>query len=148
MYLLHVKHVLWLPVLFMAWFSASLHRYYTRYPIDSVRPIYKKGRKWCKVSMPISHPLLKDNITYGSKPLRFNHWRRVQLELTVDVSRWRSFTPSCVHHRCFVEFERNKMVAVGDVVLLEHGKASWTTKLLPLWRHILFLCIFQLNSWD
>ncbi|XP_026551343.1 39S ribosomal protein S18a, mitochondrial [Pseudonaja textilis] len=50
-----------------------LNRYHTRYPIDSVRPIYKKGRKWCKVPMPISHPALKDNVTYGSKPLRFNH---------------------------------------------------------------------------
>ncbi|XP_070590300.1 large ribosomal subunit protein mL66 [Erythrolamprus reginae] len=49
------------------------NRYHTRYPSDSVRPIYNKGRKWCKVPMPISHPLLKDNITYGSKPLRFNH---------------------------------------------------------------------------
>ncbi|XP_039198677.1 39S ribosomal protein S18a, mitochondrial [Crotalus tigris] len=50
-----------------------LNRYHTRYPIKAVRPIYKKGRKWCKVPMPISHPILKDNITYGSKPLRFNH---------------------------------------------------------------------------
>ncbi|XP_042294538.1 39S ribosomal protein S18a, mitochondrial isoform X2 [Sceloporus undulatus] len=50
-----------------------LNRYLTRYSINSVKPIYNKGRKWCKVPMPISHPILRDNVNYGSKPLRFNH---------------------------------------------------------------------------
>ncbi|XP_054854340.1 39S ribosomal protein S18a, mitochondrial [Eublepharis macularius] len=50
-----------------------LNRYLTRYSIRSVQPIWNKGHKWCKVPMPVSHPILKDNINYGSKPLRFNH---------------------------------------------------------------------------
>uniref|UniRef100_A0A8D0BGS3 Large ribosomal subunit protein mL66 n=1 Tax=Salvator merianae TaxID=96440 RepID=A0A8D0BGS3_SALMN len=53
--------------------ETRLNRYLTRYSIKSVKPIYNKGRKWCKVPMPISHPILRDNINYGSKPLRFNH---------------------------------------------------------------------------
>nr|XP_060610021.1 large ribosomal subunit protein mL66 isoform X2 [Anolis sagrei ordinatus] len=51
----------------------TLNRYLTRYSVRSVKPIYNKGRKWCKVPMPISHPILKDNVNYGSKPPRFNH---------------------------------------------------------------------------
>ncbi|XP_053238845.1 39S ribosomal protein S18a, mitochondrial isoform X1 [Podarcis raffonei] len=51
----------------------KLNRYLTRYSIKSVRPIWNKGHKWCKVPMPISHPILRDNVTYGSKPPRFNH---------------------------------------------------------------------------
>ncbi|XP_048339463.1 39S ribosomal protein S18a, mitochondrial isoform X1 [Sphaerodactylus townsendi] len=51
----------------------KLNRYLTRYSVTSVKPIWKKGPKWCKVPMPISHPILKDNIYYGSKPPRFNH---------------------------------------------------------------------------
>ncbi|XP_063161229.1 large ribosomal subunit protein mL66 [Candoia aspera] len=50
-----------------------LNRYNTRYSSRSMKPIYNKGRKWCKVPMPVSHPILKDNINYGSKALRFNH---------------------------------------------------------------------------
>ncbi|XP_053160172.1 39S ribosomal protein S18a, mitochondrial [Hemicordylus capensis] len=51
----------------------KLNRYLTRYSVKSVKPILNKGHKWCKVPMPISHPILKDNINYGAKPLRFNH---------------------------------------------------------------------------
>ncbi|XP_066467673.1 large ribosomal subunit protein mL66 [Tiliqua scincoides] len=51
----------------------KLNRYLTRYSVKSVKPIWNKGHKWCKVPMPISHPILKDNINYGSKPLRFDH---------------------------------------------------------------------------
>ncbi|XP_077198818.1 large ribosomal subunit protein mL66 [Paroedura picta] len=50
----------------------KLNRYLTRYAVGSVKPILNKGRKWCKVPMPVSHPILKDNIYYG-KPPRFNH---------------------------------------------------------------------------
>ncbi|XP_062980323.1 large ribosomal subunit protein mL66 [Elgaria multicarinata webbii] len=51
----------------------KLNRYLTRYSVRSMKPIYNKGRKWCKVPMPVSHPILRDNINYGSKPPRFNH---------------------------------------------------------------------------
>ncbi|XP_061480793.1 large ribosomal subunit protein mL66 [Rhineura floridana] len=51
----------------------KLNRYLTRYSITSVRPIWNKGHKWCKVPMPISHPVLRDNVNYGTKPYRFNH---------------------------------------------------------------------------
>ncbi|XP_044302981.1 39S ribosomal protein S18a, mitochondrial [Varanus komodoensis] len=49
----------------------KLNRYLTRYSIKSMKPIYKKGPRWDKVPMPVSHPILRDNINYGSKPLRF-----------------------------------------------------------------------------
>ncbi|XP_015276970.1 PREDICTED: 28S ribosomal protein S18a, mitochondrial [Gekko japonicus] len=51
----------------------KLNRYLTRFSDVSVKPIWNKGHKWCKVPMPISHPILKDNIYYGRNPPRFNH---------------------------------------------------------------------------
>ncbi|XP_057679080.1 39S ribosomal protein S18a, mitochondrial [Corythoichthys intestinalis] len=51
----------------------QLNRYLTRWSIKSVKPIYKRGLKWCKKRMPIGSPLLKDNIRYGPKPLYLNH---------------------------------------------------------------------------
>ncbi|KAJ1148405.1 hypothetical protein NDU88_001241 [Pleurodeles waltl] len=50
-----------------------LNRYLTRWSIDSVKPIYKKGLKWCKVRMDVGDPALKDNINYGKKPLYLKH---------------------------------------------------------------------------
>ncbi|XP_069464875.1 large ribosomal subunit protein mL66 [Ambystoma mexicanum] len=46
-----------------------LNRYLTRWSVDSVKPIYKKGLKWNKVRMPVGDPVLKDNINYGKKHL-------------------------------------------------------------------------------
>ncbi|XP_053314552.1 39S ribosomal protein S18a, mitochondrial [Spea bombifrons] len=50
-----------------------LNRYLTRYSVTSVKPILKKGLKWCKVRMPVGHPALKDNINYRKKPLYLKH---------------------------------------------------------------------------
>ncbi|KAM7368039.1 hypothetical protein PAMP_014292 [Pampus punctatissimus] len=51
----------------------QLNRYLTRWSIDSVKPIYKKGLKWCKKRMPIGHPVLKDNVHYSVKPIYTKH---------------------------------------------------------------------------
>ncbi|KAL4630588.1 28S ribosomal protein S18a, mitochondrial, partial [Arapaima gigas] len=50
-----------------------LNRYLTRWSIDSVKPILKKGLKWCKVPMPVGDPCLKNNIRYTLKPLYTKH---------------------------------------------------------------------------
>uniref|UniRef100_A0A8P4KG94 Large ribosomal subunit protein mL66 n=1 Tax=Dicentrarchus labrax TaxID=13489 RepID=A0A8P4KG94_DICLA len=42
--------------------KAQLKRYLTRWSIDSVKPIYKTGLKWCKKHMAVGHPALKDNV--------------------------------------------------------------------------------------
>ncbi|XP_012724294.2 39S ribosomal protein S18a, mitochondrial [Fundulus heteroclitus] len=47
----------------------QLNRYLTRWSIDSVKPIYKKGLKWCKKRMDVGHPALRNNVRYGVKPL-------------------------------------------------------------------------------
>ncbi|XP_020640740.1 large ribosomal subunit protein mL66 [Pogona vitticeps] len=62
-----------LPEGFVPKYKTKFNRYLTRYSIRSVDPIYNKGRKWCRVGMPVSHPALKDNIYYGSKPPLFYH---------------------------------------------------------------------------
>lgn len=51
----------------------KLNRYLTRWSIDSVKPIYKKGLKWNKKPMHVGSPLLQDNIRYGVKPLYVKH---------------------------------------------------------------------------
>ncbi|XP_017291466.1 39S ribosomal protein S18a, mitochondrial [Kryptolebias marmoratus] len=51
----------------------QLNRYLTRWSIDSVKPIYKKGLKWCKKPMVVGHPALKNNVRYSVKPLCFKH---------------------------------------------------------------------------
>uniref|UniRef100_A0A3Q4IAP3 Large ribosomal subunit protein mL66 n=1 Tax=Neolamprologus brichardi TaxID=32507 RepID=A0A3Q4IAP3_NEOBR len=51
----------------------ELNRYLTRWSIDSVKPIYKTGLKWCKKRMPVGHPILKNNVRYGVKPLYIKH---------------------------------------------------------------------------
>ncbi|XP_067428526.1 39S ribosomal protein S18a, mitochondrial [Thunnus thynnus] len=51
----------------------QLNRYLTRWSIDSVKPIYKTGLKWCKKRMPVGHPVLKDNVRYGVKPVYTKH---------------------------------------------------------------------------
>ncbi|XP_005745673.1 large ribosomal subunit protein mL66 [Pundamilia nyererei] len=51
----------------------KLNRYLTRWSIDSVKPIYKTGLKWCKKRMPVGHPILKNNVRYGVKPLYIKH---------------------------------------------------------------------------
>ncbi|MED6251197.1 hypothetical protein ATANTOWER_025057 [Ataeniobius toweri] len=51
----------------------QLNRYLTRWSIDSVKPIYKRGLKWCKKRMDVGHPSLRNNVRYGVKPLYFKH---------------------------------------------------------------------------
>lgn len=63
-----------------------LYRYLTRWSIDSVKPIYKTGLKWCKKRMSVGHPALKDNVRYGVKPLYIKHWRTESL--TSWYSNW------------------------------------------------------------
>ncbi|XP_018599316.1 large ribosomal subunit protein mL66 [Scleropages formosus] len=50
-----------------------LNRYLTRWSTDSVKPILKKGLKWCKVRMPVGDPCLKNNTRYSLKPLYTKH---------------------------------------------------------------------------
>ncbi|KAG1952797.1 39S ribosomal protein S18a, mitochondrial [Pimephales promelas] len=49
--------------------NPPLNRYLTRYSVKSVKPIFKKGLKWCKKRMNVGHPALKNNVRYGPKPL-------------------------------------------------------------------------------
>uniref|UniRef100_A0A8C0F0U8 Large ribosomal subunit protein mL66 n=1 Tax=Bubo bubo TaxID=30461 RepID=A0A8C0F0U8_BUBBB len=51
----------------------KLNRYLTRWSVRSAKPIWKRGPKWCKIPMPVGHPLLKDNVKYTHKPLYLNH---------------------------------------------------------------------------
>ncbi|XP_015245561.1 PREDICTED: 28S ribosomal protein S18a, mitochondrial [Cyprinodon variegatus] len=51
----------------------QLNRYLTRWSISSVKPIYKKGLKWCKKRMDVGHPALRNNVRYGVKPLYIKH---------------------------------------------------------------------------
>ncbi|XP_069579941.1 large ribosomal subunit protein mL66 [Brachyistius frenatus] len=51
----------------------QLNRYLTRWSIDSVKPIYKTGLKWCKKRMPVGDPILKNNVRYGVKPMYIKH---------------------------------------------------------------------------
>ncbi|XP_043543193.1 39S ribosomal protein S18a, mitochondrial isoform X1 [Chiloscyllium plagiosum] len=50
-----------------------LNRYLTRWSVGSVKPILKKGLKWCKVRMPVGDPILKNNVVYGKKPNYIKH---------------------------------------------------------------------------
>ncbi|XP_013867410.1 large ribosomal subunit protein mL66 [Austrofundulus limnaeus] len=50
----------------------KLNRYLTRWAPKSVKPIYKKGLKWCKKRMVVGHPALKNNVWYGPKPMLMN----------------------------------------------------------------------------
>ncbi|NP_001290649.1 39S ribosomal protein S18a, mitochondrial isoform X1 [Esox lucius] len=51
----------------------QLNRYLTRWSIDSVKPIYRTGLKWCKKRISVGHPALKDNVQYGKKILYLKH---------------------------------------------------------------------------
>ncbi|KAK0141491.1 28S ribosomal protein S18a, mitochondrial [Merluccius polli] len=51
----------------------QLNRYLTRWSIDSVKPIYKTGLKWCKRRMAVGDPVLKNNVRYGVKPCYLKH---------------------------------------------------------------------------
>uniref|UniRef100_A0A3Q3X4G0 Large ribosomal subunit protein mL66 n=1 Tax=Mola mola TaxID=94237 RepID=A0A3Q3X4G0_MOLML len=51
----------------------QLNRYLTRWSIDTVKPIYKTGLKWCKKRMVVGHPALKNNVRLGVKPLYTKH---------------------------------------------------------------------------
>uniref|UniRef100_A0A3P8WV81 Large ribosomal subunit protein mL66 n=1 Tax=Cynoglossus semilaevis TaxID=244447 RepID=A0A3P8WV81_CYNSE len=51
----------------------KLNRYLTRWSVGSVKPIYKKGLKWCKKRMDVGHPALKNNIRYGFGHLHLRH---------------------------------------------------------------------------
>ncbi|KAG7275614.1 hypothetical protein CRUP_021941 [Coryphaenoides rupestris] len=47
--------------------------YLTRWSIDTVKPIWRSGLRWCKKRMPVGDPITKDNVRYGFKPLYFRH---------------------------------------------------------------------------
>ncbi|KAG9469901.1 hypothetical protein GDO78_019386 [Eleutherodactylus coqui] len=47
----------------------QLNRYLTYWSVKSARPILKKGPKWCKKTMPVGDPIMKDNVRYRRKPL-------------------------------------------------------------------------------
>lgn len=51
----------------------KLNRYLCRWSIDTVKPIYKPGLKWCKKRMAVGHPALKNNVRYSNKPLYIKH---------------------------------------------------------------------------
>ncbi|XP_028653120.1 39S ribosomal protein S18a, mitochondrial [Erpetoichthys calabaricus] len=51
----------------------QLNRYLTRWSVNSVKPIWKKGLKWCKVRMPVGHYRLQDNVKYGNKSMYLKH---------------------------------------------------------------------------
>ncbi|CAL8316676.1 unnamed protein product [Merluccius merluccius] len=51
----------------------QLNRYLTRWSLDSVKPIYKTGLKWCKRRMAVGDPVLKNNVRYGIKPYYLKH---------------------------------------------------------------------------
>ncbi|XP_061756748.1 39S ribosomal protein S18a, mitochondrial isoform X2 [Nerophis ophidion] len=50
----------------------QLNRYLTCWSVKSVKPIYKRGLKWCKKHMRVGSPLLKNNVRYSPKPLHIN----------------------------------------------------------------------------
>lgn len=71
-----------------------LYRYLTRWSINSVKPIYKRGLKWCKKRMAVGHPALKNNVRYGFKPLYTKHWRTLAWLICVATGgEW----VGCVH---------------------------------------------------
>ncbi|XP_023682349.1 large ribosomal subunit protein mL66 [Paramormyrops kingsleyae] len=51
----------------------QLNRYLTRWSVRSVKPILRKGLKWCKVRMPVGDPCLKNNVHYSLKPVYMKH---------------------------------------------------------------------------
>uniref|UniRef100_A0A8C7QHL4 Large ribosomal subunit protein mL66 n=1 Tax=Oncorhynchus mykiss TaxID=8022 RepID=A0A8C7QHL4_ONCMY len=51
----------------------QLNRYLTRWSIDSVKPIYRTGLKWCKNRNSVGHPALGNNVQYGKKILYLKH---------------------------------------------------------------------------
>uniref|UniRef100_A0A4W5MV80 Large ribosomal subunit protein mL66 n=1 Tax=Hucho hucho TaxID=62062 RepID=A0A4W5MV80_9TELE len=51
----------------------QLNRYLTRWSIDSVKPIYRTGLKWCKNRISVGHPALRNNVQYGKKILYLKH---------------------------------------------------------------------------
>ncbi|MBN3306048.1 RT18A protein, partial [Amia calva] len=53
--------------------KSQLNRYLTRWSIDTVKPIWKKGLKWSKIRMPVGHYRLQDNVKYGKKPYYIRH---------------------------------------------------------------------------
>uniref|UniRef100_A0A8C1AUY4 Large ribosomal subunit protein mL66 n=1 Tax=Cyprinus carpio carpio TaxID=630221 RepID=A0A8C1AUY4_CYPCA len=53
--------------------NPPLNRYLTRYSVNSVKPIYKTGLKWCKKRMSVGHSALKNNVRYSPKPLYIKH---------------------------------------------------------------------------
>ncbi|KAM5263259.1 large ribosomal subunit protein mL66 [Ctenodactylus gundi] len=48
----------------------QLNRYLTRWAPRSTKPIYRKGPRWNKVTMPVGSPLLRENVCYSPKPLK------------------------------------------------------------------------------
>lgn len=87
----------WQPervICFVFYICYLLYRYLTRWSIDSVKPIYKRGLKWCKKRMDVGHPALKNNVRYGFKPLYTKHWRMVAWLICVATGgEW----VGCVH---------------------------------------------------
>ncbi|XP_067608943.1 large ribosomal subunit protein mL66 isoform X1 [Pseudorca crassidens] len=62
-----------LPEGFVPKSKPRLNRYLTRWSPRSVKPIYNKGHRWNKVRMAVGSPLLKDNVSYTSRPLVLYH---------------------------------------------------------------------------
>ncbi|XP_060018983.1 large ribosomal subunit protein mL66 isoform X2 [Lagenorhynchus albirostris] len=62
-----------LPEGFVPKSKPRLNRYLTRWSPRSVKPIYNKGHRWNKVRMAVGSPLLKDNVSYASRPLVLYH---------------------------------------------------------------------------
>ncbi|XP_037305897.2 39S ribosomal protein S18a, mitochondrial [Pungitius pungitius] len=51
----------------------QLNRYLTHWSIDTAKPIYRSGLKWCKKRMAVGNRLLQDNVRYGVKHLNIRH---------------------------------------------------------------------------
>ncbi|XP_068564368.1 large ribosomal subunit protein mL66 [Cebidichthys violaceus] len=51
----------------------QLNRYLTRWSIDTVKPIFRTGLKWCKKRMDVGDPVLVDNVRYGVKRISIKH---------------------------------------------------------------------------
>ncbi|KAL0967530.1 hypothetical protein UPYG_G00253410 [Umbra pygmaea] len=54
-------------------YKPKLNRYLTRWSIESVKPIYRAGLKWCKKRISVGHPSLRNNVQYGKKILYLKH---------------------------------------------------------------------------
>nr|XP_032804529.1 39S ribosomal protein S18a, mitochondrial [Petromyzon marinus] len=51
----------------------SLNTYLTRWAVGTAKPIWKRGHKGFKKTMPVGDPILKDNVRYTKGPLYMEH---------------------------------------------------------------------------